>query len=293
MVWHNKGISLARLESNGKKEQMENYKNSIKCFEKVINHPLSSTMERADAHRNRCFAHFMCLFIDKDKKVKDFDNYCKDEVKKCFKDAIEDYPDYHYLKNTKSYVLNVLEEYEKSIEIVNEILKEKDFAGAHRNKCYSLCMMGDYVEAEKSINEAFKLDSKNTYAWNYKGFVLLQLAIQDAEENRNEQKNIYLQEAISCFQRAIALKNDNADVWNNKGVAILYLNENYDEAIGCFSKAIFHNKNLAEAHNNLGYAKMRSMNEYDVEKLQESERHFSKILDEGELEIFLKIQCSN
>ena len=68
--------------------------------------------------------------------------------------------------------------------------------------------------------------------------------------------------ALKCFEKAIEINEKNATAWNNKGICILYLSEDYELAIECFKNARKLNGNLGEAFNNNGYTRLR-FNKYD------------------------------
>lgn len=60
-------------------------------------------------------------------------------------------------------------------------------------------------------------------------------------------------EAVACYEKAIALKPDFAESYNNLGVA-LNAQGRSDEAVACYEKAIALKPDHAEAYNNLGVA---------------------------------------
>jgi Flp pilus assembly protein TadD len=45
------------------------------------------------------------------------------------------------------------------------------------------------------------------------------------------------EEALSYFEQALLLEQNNAEIWNQKGVALRSLGR-YDEALECFNKAL-------------------------------------------------------
>jgi Flp pilus assembly protein TadD len=45
------------------------------------------------------------------------------------------------------------------------------------------------------------------------------------------------EDALSYFEQALALDQNNADLWNNKGVALRSLGR-YQEAMECFNKSL-------------------------------------------------------
>ena len=45
------------------------------------------------------------------------------------------------------------------------------------------------------------------------------------------------EDALNSFQKAISLKQNDPDLWNNKGIALRSLGR-YNEAIECFNKSL-------------------------------------------------------
>ena len=64
------------------------------------------------------------------------------------------------------------------------------------------------------------------------------------------QSEIYAK-ALEFYNKSVALDEGYIDAWNNRGVALGYLNK-FDESIYCFDRAISLDSNLAEAWNNKG-----------------------------------------
>ena len=65
------------------------------------------------------------------------------------------------------------------------------------------------------------------------------------------------QAAITCYDQAIALKPDDVNAYNNKGTALGNLGE-YQAAITCYDQAIALKPNVAKAYNNKGVALVNS-----------------------------------
>ena len=65
-------------------------------------------------------------------------------------------------------------------------------------------------------------------------------------------ENGRLQEAVACYYRAIALKPNYPDAFNNLGNVLQDL-ERRSDAIGCYRRAIELDPNMVFAHRNLGY----------------------------------------
>ena len=62
-----------------------------------------------------------------------------------------------------------------------------------------------------------------------------------------------LDEAVACYRRALELKPDYAEAYNNLGI-VLKEQGKLDEAIACFRRALELKPDYAEAHSNLGSA---------------------------------------
>jgi Flp pilus assembly protein TadD len=45
------------------------------------------------------------------------------------------------------------------------------------------------------------------------------------------------EEALSCFEQALLLEQNNAEIWNQKGATLRSLGR-YNEALECFNKAL-------------------------------------------------------
>lgn len=54
---------------------------------------------------------------------------------------------------------------------------------------------------------------------------------------------------MECYDKALELKPYDANVWNDKGIALRYLGR-YEEAIACYDKALEIDPNHANALNN-------------------------------------------
>ena len=65
------------------------------------------------------------------------------------------------------------------------------------------------------------------------------------------QQQRQLEEAIACYQQALAIKPSYAEVHNDLGIALMALGK-LDEAVASFNQALIHKPDYAEAHNNLG-----------------------------------------
>ena len=62
-----------------------------------------------------------------------------------------------------------------------------------------------------------------------------------------------LEEALASYDKAIALKPDYAEAFNNRGIALRQL-KRFDEALASYDKAIALKPDYADAFNNRGIA---------------------------------------
>jgi tetratricopeptide (TPR) repeat protein len=78
--------------------------------------------------------------------------------------------------------------------------------------------------------------------------------------NSYDDKGNY-EQAITCYEKAIALKPDMHDAFNNMGIAYRKQND-YEQAIACYEKAIAIKPDKHEAFNNIGIA-YHNKNDYE------------------------------
>jgi tetratricopeptide (TPR) repeat protein len=71
------------------------------------------------------------------------------------------------------------------------------------------------------------------------------------EEGKNQVKDHNLEQAVICFQEAIALQPDYVGAYNQLGNALQGLGES-EQAIAAYQKILEINPNVAAAHFNLG-----------------------------------------
>ena len=100
-------------------------------------------------------------------------------------------------------------------------------------------------------------DSNDVWGWRNKGGALYFLGKYD--------------EAIKCYDKAIAIDPNDADAWNNKGLTLNSLGK-YDEAITSYDKAIKIDSNDADAWNNKGLALDSLGNTDDAKKCYDRSR---------------------
>lgn len=92
---------------------------------------------------------------------------------------------------------------------------------------------------EKLLNDCLKINDKNPAAWNNLGYIYKE-ALKDDE-------------AVECFEKAISLCPDDADMYNNIG-GMFVNNGTPNEAIAYFDKCLEHDQNHASGHWNKGLA---------------------------------------
>ena len=107
----------------------------------------------------------------------------------------------------------------------------------------------------QAVNELRNLLVKGHAHWIKAGDVQVSLTLLSLKHTIVE-GNEYLYNrnysmAIDHYDQAIEIDPNNADAWNNKGIALHNLRK-YKEAIGCCDMAIKINPNYADAWNNKG-----------------------------------------
>jgi tetratricopeptide (TPR) repeat protein len=130
---------------------------------------------------------------------------------------------------------------------------------------------GNFKTAELYLNQAIKLDPKNTHAHRFLGIAFAQQgqwekaldcfkrSIKADPKNAIAYSNIgnvFLElkqysEAIGYYEKAISLNPGDAEVWSNKGNALAAL-KRYDQALVDYDKALALNPQYAEAWSNKG-----------------------------------------
>ncbi len=133
------------------------------------------------------------------------------------------------------------------------------------------CQAGDLGRGAELIGQAIKVDPDNAAAYLNRGNALKDLRrldealscynkaialksnLVDAHSNRSIVLYYLgrLDEALKSYDRTIALKPDHAEAYNNRGIVLLDLNRP-DEALVSCEKAIALKPGYAEAHSNRG-----------------------------------------
>ena len=130
-------------------------------------------------------------------------------------------------------------QYQKAIDLYDQVIARKPSAQAYWGRCYSLNSLQQPAEAIAACNEALALNSNYPEALWSKGNAL------DQQQRPAE--------SVKLYEQATALKPDFAEAWNNQGVALLSLGR-ATEAITAFEQATTLKPNFASAWANRGAA---------------------------------------
>ena len=57
------------------------------------------------------------------------------------------------------------------------------------------------------------------------------------EKGKKLLEDTKFEEALACFEQALLLDQNNADLWNHKGIALRSIGR-YDEALECFNRSL-------------------------------------------------------
>lgn len=142
--------------------------------------------------------------------------------------------------------------YQESVQMLRQALKEEGGAGqaeTHMLLGISLRELRFFPEAEKELQTAIGLDSKNGEAWNSLG-VLRQMSGQG--------------DAVQAFREACRLAPDRAEYHNNLGFAY-YLLGQLPEATESLRRAVTIAPDAQRFRNNLGFA-LGAAGQYDAAK---------------------------
>ena len=156
--------------------------------------------------------------------------------------------------------------------LYQEILKQrpKHFDALHLLGVVA-CQTRDFARGEELIAQAIRVDRNNALAYLNRGNALKELRrfddalgcfnkavalkpdLVDAHNNRSVVLHYLkrLDEALASHERTIALKPDHAEAYNNRGIVLFELGR-LDEALASYARAIALKPNYAEAHSNRG-----------------------------------------
>lgn len=127
----------------------------------------------------------------------------------------------------------------------NAVLLNQTSSMGEALKGFASGLMGNYLDAEASLNRAIELDPGNASAYAYLSLVLSQKIIL------GEQVLGDLDRAIDASQKAAAIAPDSIDAQWARGV-VLEITANYEEAVAELERAVETNANIAELHIALG-----------------------------------------
>ena len=130
-------------------------------------------------------------------------------------------------------------QYQKAVDLYNQVIARKPSAEAYWGRCYSLNSLQQPAEAIAACNEALALNPNYPEALWSKGNAL------DQQQRPAE--------SVKLYEQATALKPDFAEAWNNQGVALLSLGR-ASEALTAFEQATTLKPNFASAWANRGAA---------------------------------------
>ncbi|NYT01622.1 MAG: tetratricopeptide repeat protein, partial [Methanosarcinales archaeon] len=103
------------------------------------------------------------------------------------------------------------------------VSRRPDFGEAWRHSGVLLGIAGQYLSAIRALEEAIKIEARDTTSWRLKGFLLFRL-------NRFE-------EALACFDRTIALDGGDFHAWYWRGLALQALGREEERIEAAFGEA--------------------------------------------------------
>jgi tetratricopeptide (TPR) repeat protein len=129
---------------------------------------------------------------------------------------------------------------EESIQTLKDLLaKRKDFTAAYTYLAGSYLSLNRGAEALKVLQEGSRDNPKNYTLLSSYGTLLVKAGQGDA--------------AIEILQKALAILDFDAEVWDNLGLAFLGKGE-FQKSLEYFEKAVTLDKNFAMAYSNMGAA---------------------------------------
>lgn len=173
-------------------------------------------------------------------------------------------PGYSLAWNNKGGALSALNKYEEAIAYYDKAIDiDPEYAEAWDNKGLALANLRRYDDALKCIDEALRLNPSLPQTQKLKQSILEKLGmVSSVDEIKLESReyntkgfDLYnlgkYEEAISYFDKAIALNPRDALAWVNKGTALGNLGK-FQEAVKCYDKALEINPREALTWNNKG-----------------------------------------
>ncbi len=154
-------------------------------------------------------------------------------------------------QNPSNYIalarLNIYNgDYEKAVENAgNALLLNPTSSMASALQGFAQGLMGQYLEAEASLNRAIELDPANAAAYAYLSLVLSQKIILGEEVLGD------LDRSIEASRKAESIAPASLESHWARGV-VLEITANYEDAVAELEKAVELNPNIAELHIALG-----------------------------------------
>jgi tetratricopeptide (TPR) repeat protein len=136
--------------------------------------------------------------------------------------------------------------FDKAVENAsNAVLLNQSSSMGEALKGFALGLMGQYFDAEGSLNRAIELDPSNSSAYAYLSIVLSQKIILGDEVLGD------LDRSIEASRKAESISPDSLESHWSRGV-VLEITANYTDAVTELEKAIAVNSNIPELHIALG-----------------------------------------
>lgn len=137
-------------------------------------------------------------------------------------------------------------DYDKAVENAsNAVLLNQNSSMGEALKGFAQGLLGNYLDAEGSLNRAIELDPGNTAAYGYLSITLSQKIILGEEVLGD------LDRSIEASRKAESIAPDSLESHWARGV-VLEITANYDEAVTELERAVELNSNIAELHIALG-----------------------------------------
>jgi len=208
--WNNRGVAF---------EDLKNSYEALRCYEKAID--IKSNYAVAWCNKGR-------LLDDQGKH---------DEAIICYERAITTRPKYDYAWNLKGWALLELEKIEDALSCFDRAIEiDRKDDNSWIGKATALYHLNRTEEAIIYYDKAIDL-SPNSYAWVFKGNILLGLEKYD--------------KSLECYEKYLEINPEDESVWCNKGVALYYKGRK-EEALKCYDKAIDLFPEYSDAWSNKG-----------------------------------------
>ena len=152
--------------------------------------------------------------------------------------------DIFFLYNLRGNINSKLEKYKESIIDYNKaIMLKSNNSKAYKQRGRSRHMLGEYQSAIEDFNKAIKYDSNDITAY-------ISRALSKVRLNRNNASS-----AFNDFDKAIAIKPDDHEIFHMRGMVKSMLNED-KEAIEDFNESIEINSKDSDAYYHRGISKL-------------------------------------